>query len=343
MSRPNTEVSTLPKISTTKFIPMTKVLITGGAGFIPSSLAERLLLSDKYFVVLVDNLLTGDVRKVPIHPNCKFIKCDVNNYNDIAAIMTSFQFDYVFHYAAVVGVKRTLENPVMVLNDIEGIRNILNLCKNTGVRRVFFSSSSEVYGEPVSLPQHEETTPLNSRLPYAVVKNVGEAFFRSYQQEYGLDFTIFRFFNTYGPRQSEDFVLPRFLNAALNGKDITIYGDGSQTRTFCYVDDNIDTTLNTLNNDCCINDTVNVGNDQEVTILQLAQLIINATDSSSKIIHLPPLKEGDMTRRQPDISKMKEILGRPLVSLEEGISKLLQLTGGLQKLSATSRVASPVN
>src|SRR5688500_13387550 len=210
---------------------MLKVLITGGAGFIPSSLAEKLLESDQYYVVLVDNLLTGELRNTPVHRNCKFIKCDVNHYSDIAALMTSYQFDYVFHYAAVVGVRRTLENPVMVLNDIEGIRNILNLSKNTGVKRVFFSSSSEVYGEPVELPQHEETTPLNSRLPYAVVKNVGECFCRSYQKEFGLNFTIFRFFNTYGPKQSTDFVISKFLKAALKNTPLTINGNGKQTRT----------------------------------------------------------------------------------------------------------------
>jgi len=218
---------------------MTKILITGGAGFIGSSLAERLLTNPEHFVVLVDNLLTGELRKLPQHEKCKFIKCDVNHYHDIAAIMTSYQFDYVFHFAAVVGVKRTLENPVQVLNDLSGIKNILDLSKNTGVKRVFFSSSSEVYGEPVELPQNEETTPLNSQLPYAVVKNVGEAFCRSYQQEFGLSFTIFRFFNTYGPRQSTDFVISKFISSALNHTPITIYGKGAQTRTFCYIDDNV--------------------------------------------------------------------------------------------------------
>src|SRR6185369_10068764 len=115
------------------------------------------------------------------------------------------------------GVKRTLSNPVMVLNDINGIRNILNLSKNTGVKRVFYTSSSEVYGEPVEYPQNEHTTPLNSRLPYAIVKNVGEAFLRSFKKEYDLDFTIFRLFNTYGPKQSVDFVMTRFLSLALKG------------------------------------------------------------------------------------------------------------------------------
>lgn len=302
---------------------MTKILITGGAGFIGSSLAEHLLAQNRYFVVLVDNLLTGDIRKVPVHPDCKFIKCNVNNHEDIAAIMTSYQFDYVFHYAAVVGVKRTLDNPIMVLDDLEGIRNILSLCKNTGVKRVFFSSSSEVYGEPVELPQNEETTPLNSRLPYAVVKNVGESFCRSYQQEYGLDFTIFRFFNTYGPKQSMDFVISKFLQAAINNQNIRINGNGQQTRTFCYIDDNTECVLKILEQDLIINDVINIGNEHNVTILELAEFIIKLTGSKSKIEFLPPLKEGDMTRRQPDGSKMKSILQKELIPLETGLRKIL--------------------
>jgi len=303
---------------------MIKVLITGGAGFIGSSWADTLLKRNKYFVVSVDNLLTGDIRKVSKHENSKFIKCDVNNYNDIAAIMTSYQFDYVFHYAAVVGVKRTLENPVMVLRDLEGIKNILDLCKSTGVRRVFFSSSSEVYGEPVELPQHEETTPLNSRLPYAVVKNVGESFCRSYQQEYGLDYTIFRFFNTYGPKQSTDFVISKFLKSALSNQPITIYGNGQQTRTFCYVDDNTSCTLSILENDLIVNDVINIGNDRNFTVLQVAETIISLTNSKSTIEFLPPLKEGDMTRRQPDASKIKSILKGDFISFEDGLKRILQ-------------------
>ena len=188
---------------------MQKILITGGAGNIAGSLAKRLVNDANIFVVVVDNLSTGSVEKLPSNQNnFKFIKADVNNFNDISSIMLSYAFDYVFHYAAVVGVNRTLNNPLSVLKDIDGIRNVLDLSKNTGVKKVFYSSSSEVYGEPVTLPQHEDTTPLNSRLPYAVVKNVGEAFFKSYHQEFGLPCTIFRFFNTYGAGQSEDFLMP---------------------------------------------------------------------------------------------------------------------------------------
>lgn len=302
---------------------MNKILITGGAGFVPSSLADRLSSDPSNKLILVDNLLTGDIKKIPSSENVKFIKCDVNNYNDISPIMTSYQFDYVFHYAAMVGVKRTLDNPVGVLNDIQGIKNILDLSKNTGVKRVFYSSSSEVYGEPVEFPQNEHTTPLNSRLPYAIVKNIGEAFLKSYKQEYGLDYTIFRFFNTYGPKQSTDFVISKFIKAALSNNDITIYGDGGQTRTFCYIDDNIDATMHALNSIEYANQTINIGNDIEFSIVELAALIIKLTNSESKIVHLSPLKEGDMTRRKPDISIMKKLLGRNLLSLEDGLCKIL--------------------
>jgi len=302
-----------------------RILITGGAGFVPSSLADALLKTADTEVVLVDNFLTGRKENIPLHPRCRFIKSDVNNYNDIAPVFLAFRFDYVFHYAAVVGVKRTLENPVLVLEDIQGIRNVLDLCKNTGVKRVFFSSSSEVYGEPVHLPQHEHTTPLNSRLPYAVVKNVGESFCRSYQQEYDLNFTLFRFFNTYGPKQSPDFVVSRFIDAALQHKDITIYGDGSQTRTFCYIDDNAEACINALTQNLFVNDVVNVGNDKAITILELAETIIRLTNSKSKTVHLPPLPEGDMTRRQPDIGNMSQLLKRDFISLEDGLSRIINL------------------
>ncbi len=302
-----------------------RILITGGAGFVPSSLADALLTNKDVEVVLVDNFLTGRKENIPVHSRARFIKCDVNNYNEIAPIVTAFRFDYIFHYAAVVGVKRTLDNPVMVLNDIQGIKNILDLAKSTGVKRVFFSSSSEVYGEPVHLPQHEHTTPLNSRLPYAVVKNVGESFCRSYQQEFGLDFTLFRFFNTYGPKQSPDFVVARFIDAALAGRDITVYGDGQQTRTFCYIDDNAEACINALLQDLFVNDVVNVGNDKAITVLELAQTIIQLTGSTSKIVHLPPLPEGDMTRRQPDIQNMKQLLKRDFTRLEDGLNKIIAL------------------
>ena len=302
---------------------MTTILITGGAGNVASALANKLAEDSNNHIVIVDNLSTGNLEKVPQKNNVTFIKADVNNYNDVVPIFGRYNFDFVFHYAAVVGVKRTLENPIMVLNDIEGIKNILSLSKNSGVKRVFYSSSSEVYGEPFEIPQNEKTTPLNSRLPYAIVKNVGEAFFKSYYQEYGLEYTIFRFFNTYGPNQSEDFVVPRFIKAALKNEPITLYGDGLQTRSFCYVEDNIEACIKAMQSKSCVNDVINIGSDKEMTILELAQTVIRVTNSKSQITHLPALEEGDMTRRCPVIAKMKAILGRELVVLEEGIKKLV--------------------
>lgn len=303
---------------------MTNILITGGAGFIGSSLAVRLLENEAYSLVLVDNLLTGSMSKLPRHPRCQFIRCDVNQYDEIAAVMSGFHFTYVFHYAAVVGVNRTLANPLLVMSDLDGIKNILRLSKSTGVQKIFFSSSSEVYGEPVEYPQHEETTPLNSRLPYAVVKNAGEAFLRSYYKEYGLPFTIFRFFNTYGPRQSTDFVISKFLKAAGSNDPITIYGNGSQSRTFCYIDDNTECVCRVLEMGSHNNEVLNIGSDQDCSVLELARLIIRITGSTSQIQFLPPLPEGDMTRRKPDISKMRAILGRELVSLESGLRRIIE-------------------
>ena len=310
-----------------------KILITGGAGFIASSLAEKLAEDANSNIVIVDDLSTGSIDKIPNskHDNIRFIKADVNIFEDISNIFFSFQPDYVFHYAAMVGVKRTLANPVKVLNDVSGIKNILNLSKSTGVKRVVYSSSSEVYGEPVELPQHEETTPLNSRLPYAIVKNIGEAYLKSYKQEFGLDYTVFRFFNTYGPKQSKDFVISKFINRALKNADIEVYGDGKQTRTFCFVDDNVEATNNSFSKNMFVNDVVNIGSDIEMTILDLAKTIIKLTGSKSKIIFLPALPEGDMTRRQPDATKMKQLLQRDFIPLEEGLKRILGNTSFILK------------
>jgi len=305
---------------------MRNILITGGAGFVGSALAERLLRDPENFVIIVDDLSTGDVRKLPVSSqnNMRFIKCDVNNYRDIAGVILSFRPEYVFHYAAMVGVKRTQQNPVKVLDDLKGIANILNLSKNSGVKRVFFSSSSEVYGEPTELPQNVYTTPLNSRIPYAVVKNAGEAYLRSYKKEFGLDFTIFRFFNTYGPKQSVDFVMSRFISLALQNQNITIYGDGTQTRTFCYIDDNVDACVNAFYTDQIVNDVVNIGGSMEITMLELAQKIIEITKSKSRIVFMPALEEGDMLRRYPDTVKMMTLLEREPLTLEDGIKKILE-------------------
>lgn len=298
------------------------ILVTGGAGFIGSSLVDK-LLKQNHKVVVADNLLTGKLENVPIHPNVSFYPCNVNILNELNKIFFKHKFDIVFHYAAVVGVARTLEDPLLVLEDIKGFENILSCSLQQGVKKVLFSSSSEVYGEPVELPLNEKFSPLNSRLPYAVVKNIGENYIKSFHQKYNLSYNIFRFFNTYGPSQSCDFVVKRFISNALEDKPIEIYGDGSQTRTFCYIDDNVDICLAATNSNKHNNLTLNVGSEKQTTILELANLIIKLTNSNSKIIHLEPLPEGDMTCRQPDIKLMKSILKRDLKPLEDGLKDVI--------------------
>lgn len=303
------------------------VLVTGALGFIPSSLCER-LVGDGYQVVGIDNFLTGrveNIRAFKDQSNFHFVRGDVNNFDTLNRVFYCYQPELVFHYAACVGVQRTLANPMMVLEDIHGIEHVLRLSKDYNVERVFFSSSSEVYGEPVEFPQDEQTTPLNSRLPYAVVKNVGEVFVKAFQHTHGLDYTIFRFFNTYGPRQSPDFVVAKFIRQALEGEDITIYGDGSQTRTFCFIADNVRATTRAMHLECAANDVFNIGSENEVSMLELAELIVKKTGANSRIVHLPALSEGDMDRRRPSIERMKSILldGEELVSLEDGIEQTI--------------------
>ena len=302
-----------------------RILITGGAGNVGGSLARELVRRGNADVLVVDNLQTGSLDKLPsAGDRFSFIRADVNEYTDIAPVFFGFRPDFVFHYAATVGVERTTQNPMMVLDDIAGIRNVLTLSKGLGVSRIFYSSSSEVYGEPVEFPQKEDSTPLNSRLPYAVVKNVGEIFVKTFQREFGLPFTIFRFFNTYGPLQSTDFVVSRFVTQAIKGEDITIYGDGSQSRTFCYVDDNVEFQIACLDRGLHENETVNVGSDRELSVLELAKLVVDRLGSTSKVVNLPALKEGDMRRRVPDNGKMREALRRDLVSIEEGIDRVAE-------------------
>ena len=169
-----------------------KILVTGGAGNIGGSLSRKLVERSDFFIDIIDDLSTGSENKLPDKKfkNWNFFHIDVNNYENILKSIGERDYDFIFHYAAVVGVNRTLKNPKLVLNDIEGIKNILEFSKQKKVNRIFFSSSSEVYGEPVEIPQKEATTPLNSKLPYAVVKNLAESYFRTYKKEDNINYTI---------------------------------------------------------------------------------------------------------------------------------------------------------
>lgn len=302
---------------------MVKILITGGAGFIGSYICE-LLIKKNYKVYVVDNLSTGKKNNIPKSPLITFLKVDVNNYSLFYNKIKKIKIDYIFHFAACVGVKRTLENPLEVLQDIEGFKNVFQICKIKKVKRIFFSSSSEVYGEGKGLAQNEEITPLNSRLPYAVVKNIGESFCKTYKKEFNINFTIFRFFNTYGPKQSKDFVISKFIYNAKKNLNINIFGNGNQSRTFCYIVDTAEAIINCFEKNMFVNETVNIGNNNVTSITSLAKIIKKITKSKSKIVNIKPLKEGDMLKRKPDIKKMKKILKRDFTTLNSGITKILE-------------------
>ena len=300
------------------------ILITGGAGNIGGSLSKELVkLGHQVFII--DNLSTGSKHKLPDRnsKNWVFIKRDINKRN-FSKFFKNIKIDYIFHYAAVVGVKKTLKHPNLVLDDIKGIENILNFALKKKVKRIFYASSSEVYGEPVTIPQNEYTTPLNSRLPYAIVKNLGEAYFKSYKKLYNINYTIFRFFNTYGPLQSDQFVITKFIKLALQNKNLPINGNGNQTRTFLYIDDNIALTKTILKNNKILNDVINIGSNKEITILNLAKKVIKLLKSRSKITFRKALKEGDMKRRKPSIKKLGNIRKKKLITLDQGILNTAQ-------------------
>jgi len=297
-----------------------RFLITGGAGNIGASLVVKLANNPENIVYVVDDLSTGRIENLAsVSDSITFLNLDANSPLFLESVKDQVDgLDYIIHLAAVVGVERTLNDPLKVLGDVDGFYNICKLGLFFNVKKVLFSSSSEVYGEPVCHPQNETTTPLNAKLPYAVTKLVGEKVFESFKKMHALDFSIMRFFNTYGPKQSTDFVISRFITQAMNNDDITVIGDGSQTRSFCYIDDNIDTIITILDLDVPL---INVGSDVEISILNLAKLVIEVLSSKSKIIHLPARSEGDMDRRCADNSLMNMVLERELCPLRDGIRK----------------------
>jgi len=304
---------------------MYKILVTGGAGFIGNHLVKALLNDPLAYVVIMDNMSSIDFSRLPDKniPNWEFIKGNANKYEDIKSVFQQHSFEYIFHYAAFVGVEQNLKQPVSVFEDLKGIEYLLQFSIKHQVKRFIYASSSEVYGNSPSFPQYEDSTPLNARLPYGAVKATGEAFVRAYQQQFGLPYSIFRFFNVYGSTQRHDFVMQKFLSAALKGENLYIYGDGQQKRTFCFIDDATQTVINAYRNPEAENLIMNVGNSKEYTILQLAQYIQKVTGAKSSIIHKDRIRKEEIFRRLPDNSRMKRFLQRPLTSLEEGIKKMI--------------------
>jgi UDP-glucuronate decarboxylase len=296
------------------------IIVTGCAGHIGSLLTKK-LLNEGHQVYGIDNLSTGFESNLIESSSFEFFKGDINGNALRNELPQNVKYDAIYHFAACVGVHRTLMNPSLVFEDLVGLKNVIDFVLMNRVKHVFFSSSSEVYGEPVVLPLNERSTPLNVRLPYAAVKSMGELLITEYSKLFDFRYTIFRFFNTYSEFQSNDFVVPIFIKKAMSNEDLVIYGDGNQTRSFLYAEDNVNFCCQCLYDERSFNMTINVGSEKEITIVELAHTVKKTLKSNSKILHIAPLKRGDMTRRQPDNSLFLEIYGKQLVSLEEGIQK----------------------
>jgi len=300
-----------------------RVVITGAAGFIGSHLAETLLDRD-YTVVGIDNLLTGDTANISHLQNrdFTFIKHDVTNY-----IYIDGPVDYVLHWASPASPIDYLELPIPTLKvGALGTHKALGLALAKKARFVL-ASTSEVYGDPLEHPQKESywgnVNPIGPRGVYDEAKRFAEAMTVAYHRYHQLDAKIVRIFNTYGPRMrvKDGRAVPEFISQALRNEDVTIFGDGTQTRSFTYITDLVDGIIKLMLSD--VNDPVNIGNPRETTIEEIAKIIIKMTGSTSKIVYRP-LPTDDPKVRQPDITRARTLLKwEPKVSLEEGLVKTL--------------------
>jgi dTDP-glucose 4,6-dehydratase len=303
---------------------MPRVVITGAAGFIGSHLSEALL--DRGFsVVGVDNLLTGDLANIAHlrDRNFQFIRHDVTNYIDVDGPV-----DFVLHWASPASPIDYLELPIPTLKvGALGTHKALGLAKAKGATFVI-ASTSEVYGDPLEHPQKEtywgNVNPIGPRGVYDEAKRFAEAITVAYRRYHDLDTKIVRIFNTYGPRMRvrDGRAVPAFMSQALLNQDVTVFGDGSQTRSFCYISDLVDGIIRLMHSK--ENDPINIGNPQEMTITQIAEKIIEMTGSKSRIIY-KPLPTDDPKVRQPDITRARTLLGwEPKVSLEEGLGHTIE-------------------
>jgi dTDP-glucose 4,6-dehydratase len=300
-----------------------RVVMTGAAGFIGSHLAETLLDLD-YSVVVIDNLLTGDIANVShlVSRDFQFIKHDVTNYIDIDGPV-----DFVLHWASPASPFDYLQWPIPTLKvGALGTHNALGLAVAKHARFVL-ASTSEVYGDPLEHPQRESywgnVNSVGPRSVYDEAKRFAEAITMAYHRYHGLDAKIVRIFNTYGPRMrvNDGRAVPTFIPQALEGKDITIFGDGRQTRSFTYITDLVDGVIRLMTSD--LNDPVNIGNPHELTIEQIARTIVRMTGSSSRLVYRD-LPIDDPKVRQPDITRARTKLGwEPKVDLEEGLEKTI--------------------
>ncbi|MBU1820597.1 MAG: SDR family oxidoreductase [Bacteroidetes bacterium] len=299
---------------------MKRVLITGAAGFLGSHLCDR-FIKEGHYVIGMDNLITGDMRNIEHlmpNPNFEFNHHDVTKYVHVPG-----DLHYILHFASPASPIDYLKIPIQTLKvGAMGTHNLLGLARAKGSRFII-ASTSEVYGDPLVHPQTEEywghVNPIGPRGCYDEAKRYQEAITMAYHRYHGLETRIVRIFNTYGPRMrlNDGRVLPAFIGQALRGEDLTIFGDGSQTRSFCYVADLVEGIHRLLQSDYPY--PVNIGNPSEITIKEFAEEIIRLTGTSQKIIY-KELPQDDPKQRQPDISKAQEILGwEPKVLREEGL------------------------
>jgi len=301
-----------------------RVVITGAAGFIGSHLAEA-LLDRGYAVIGIDNLLTGDIANIAHLRNreFEFVKHDVTNY-----IYVDGPVDFVLHWASPASPIDYLELPIPTLKvGALGTHKALGLAKAKNARFVL-ASTSEVYGDPLEHPQKEtywgNVNPVGPRGVYDEAKRFAEAMTVAYHRFHGLDAKIVRIFNTYGPRMrvSDGRAVPSFIGQALRGEDVTVFGDGRQTRSFCYIDDLVDGIIRLMLSS--LNDPVNIGNPHEMTIEDIATTIIRLTGSKSRLVRRP-LPVDDPKVRQPDITRARELLGwEPKVALEDGLARTIE-------------------
>ncbi len=301
-----------------------RVVITGAAGFIGSHLAEA-LLDRGYTVIGIDNLLTGAVANIAhLAPrDFHFIKHDVTNY-----IYIDGPVDFVLHWASPASPIDYLELPIPTLKvGALGTHKALGLAKEKGAKFVI-ASTSEVYGDPLEHPQRESywgnVNPIGPRGVYDEAKRFAEAMTVAYHRYHGLDTKIVRIFNTYGPRMrvNDGRAVPAFISQALRNEEVTVFGDGSQTRSFTYITDLVDGILRLMHSDA--NDPVNIGNPQELSLAELAKTIIRMTGSSSKLVYRP-LPTDDPKVRRPDITRARSVLGwEPKVPLEQGLATTIE-------------------
>ncbi len=306
------------------------VLVTGAAGFIGSHLCER-LLAERASVVAFDDLSTGKREHLAAcegKPGFAFLEGDANDRTSLARAFAGKKIDYVFHYAALLGVKNVIERPLDVFRDVDGVRALLDLSREHGVKKVVYASSSEAYGEPLELPEREDG-PLNADVgnPYMLVKLVGESLMRATTVTRGLPTVSLRFFNVYGPRQDASpygFVVGIFLRQALAGEPLTIFGDGAQTRDFVYVEDNVEAVIRALESDKTDGQTLNVGAGKPITIRELAGKVMAATGLAAPPVFAPK-RALEILHRDPDVTRLRTLLGfEPAVSLEEGLRRTLE-------------------